>query len=185
VITELQPVFQDECIFGLWRGNFLKQLCWVRAEPPSSASAALTEKEILRCAPAWSWVSRQFKTTFLGLEPYEEQCWELRDDMVVLSRKLIRGHDIPAGQRDTAKDYFQLDERVPVCTSYYAHFLLDHEGKEVFYLLLGWYTSNGLTEAVMVLVPAEDKEKFRRIGFVSNSGTSWFDNVEKQEIILV
>lgn len=185
VIAELQPVFQDECIFGLWRNNFLKQLCWVRANPPLSASVALKEKEILRCAPAWSWASRQFRIYFHNFELYEEQSWELRDKMVILRRKLIRGHDIPASQRDKAKDNFTLDEVVPSGTSFFARFLLDHEGKEVFYLLLGRSDFNGKHEFAMVLVPAEGKDKFHRLGFVYNSGESWFDHVEKRHIILV
>jgi Heterokaryon incompatibility protein (HET) len=184
VTAELQSVCQDECIFGLWHNNFIRQLCWVRAGPPESASAALTEKGILHCAPEWSWASRQFQTSFRDVEPEEEQCWELRDNTVVLSRKLRRGYDIPTGQR---KEWdFTLDIMELAGVSFTPHFLLDHEGKEVFYLLLGQSKYDLSAEWAMVLVPAEDEGRFRRIGLVQNgSGTSWFDDLEKREVILV
>jgi hypothetical protein len=183
VIAELQPVFQDECIFGLWRGSFTRQLSWVRSGPAS----AVDENGILRCAPEWSWASRRFQTFFLAFEPYDEQSWELRDNTIVLSRKLRRGHDIPASQRERWTFHLDLKEPQPVPQPTIPHFLLDHEGKEVFYLLFGRSSGTNVSdEFAMVLVPAESEGRFHRLGFVHNgSGTSWFDHLEKRVVVLV
>jgi hypothetical protein len=75
VISELQTVFQDEYVFGLWRGNFIPQLAWYRRGLPS----ALDENAILKCAPVWSWASRVFETAFMSFEPEDKEDWEVRD----------------------------------------------------------------------------------------------------------
>jgi hypothetical protein len=178
VISELETAFQDDCSFGLWRGNFMRQLAWART------GTTREEADGLLCgAPAWSWASRQFQISFLSFEPDDANCWELRDNSVVLNRKLIKGHDISVIHRAGCTKY--LDWASPI-GPFYDTFLLEHEGKDVFYLLLGQFRNETVCESTMVLVSTEHEGEFRRLGLVYNgSGTNWFDHLENQEVILI
>jgi len=184
VIAELQPAFQDECVFGLWRSSFIQQLAWFRWALP----CAVDENAILRCAPEWSWASRVYETDFLQFEPEDKQDWEVRDREVVLHRRLRRGHDIPAGPSDNWTIYLDFKEPEAEPKSYYARFCFEQDGEDVFYFPLGRgdESSNGFHEITMAVVREGRDDTFRRVGVVSNlSGKSWFEHVGKQRIVLI
>jgi hypothetical protein len=182
VITELSSVFQDECVFGLWRSNFIHQLAWYRRGLP----CAVDENAILNCAPEWSWASRVFETDFLSFEPEDKEDWEVRDREVVLHRRLRRGHDIPAGPSNNWYVYLDFKEPEAERKPFYARFCFEQDGKDVFYFPLGSGAGNSNSEITMAVVREGREGTFRRVGIVNNvSGKSWFEHVEKQSIILV
>lgn len=182
IIAELGSVFQDECMFGLWRSNFINQLAWYRRGVPS----AVDENTILKCAPEWSWASRVFEIGFLSFGPEDKEDWEIRGREVLLHRRLRKGHDIPAGPSNNWNVYLDFKEPDAENKPYTPQFCFRQNGKEVFYFPLGSGVGNSNSEITMAVVPEGREGIFRRVGIVNNlSGKSWFEHSEKQSIILV
>lgn len=185
VIAELKPVFQDECISGLWRRSFVRQLAWHR----SFVYADVDDSARLKCAPGWSWASRTFKISLPSLEPEDAEDWTIRDDKVVLHRKLRKGYDIDAGPSSQWNVYHDFTKPDPEHKPYVSRFFLKHEGQAVFYFSLGRrprYDSEEFTEITLAVVLTEHSGVFRRVGVVeNNSGKSWFEGLQKEEIILI
>ena len=178
VIAELKPLFQDECTFGIWNKNFVRQLAWMRSDARSEG-----DEDVVSCAPAWSWASRLFGTHFMSFEPVREDGWMVApDNALVLTGLLRRGHDVPRSERGSWR--FNWDIRSPELTEW--QFVTDYRGKDVFYFLLGYEDGREYRKLSMVLVPDEQPQIFRRIGLVYNYlETTTFDAGEVSRVTLL
>jgi hypothetical protein len=62
VAKEYAVLLGDEYVAGLWRGNLLRQLCWLR-KGPEVDQQLLTENNLPYQAPSWSWASLNSPTS--------------------------------------------------------------------------------------------------------------------------
>jgi len=58
-VGELQRVWKDEYIFGMWKGLLPWMLAWVSGEPPKGP-----QSQRLSLAPTWSWASINSRVYF-------------------------------------------------------------------------------------------------------------------------
>lgn len=179
IIAELKPLFDDKCVFGIWRKSFLRQIAWART---SLLSGEKEDEDVLACAPAWSWASRSFAVHFMAFQPFDENCWKLRpDNSLVLTGLLRKGRDVPTTERFSWR--FQWDIRSPELLEY--QFVVEYSGNDVFYLLLGRESFREYRKFSMVLIPHERQGAYRRIGLVYNYlETTTFDYGEREDILL-
>lgn len=179
IISELAPVFQDECVFGIWNRNFVGQLVWFRTGQRMLANDKYDK--VLACAPAWSWVSRSFEVGFMGYKPYYDPGWELQGKEAILKVKLIEGTAVPEVERYSWRFWWDIPS--PQLTEY--QFALEYNGMGIFYFLLGHASGMEYRKFSMVAVQGDRPGYFRRIGLVyTYSDTTAFDHVERQQIIL-
>ncbi|KXX79945.1 hypothetical protein MMYC01_202305 [Madurella mycetomatis] len=182
LIAELKPVFEDECTFGIWHRNFVRQLAWYKFRRPSSVPNGDEEKALLSCAPAWSWASRYFPTMFARFEPYDEHCWKLKDNGLVLRGKLARAHDVPVNGRGG----WTFDWDMPSPELLEPLFVAEYDGRDVYYFLLGHEPDFECRKLLLALVQHGLQGVYRRIGLAySPTQTTAFDNEESQEFTLV
>ena len=190
VIDSLKPLFQDDCAFGIWHKNFLRQVVWHRNYIETNPGDKKWQ-EVLSCAPEWSWASRTFPVKFQkDFEPCGkgQEHWKVvADNKAVLTGKLKRGHDMTEEDRNglISATWDILSPELPR-----TNFVMNYKNNEMFYLLCGYHSSrrpDGLQKDIITLaLERRGDGVYRRLGVVFfDMEVTTFDNEVDQEVVLV
>lgn len=176
ITNELTPIFRDQCVFGMWHRNFLRQLGWLRTVSVDGD----TGRELLSCAPGWSWASGYFTVGFMGFQPYELS-WELLSRTFVIKAKVQKASNMEPRETGTWRYYWD----VPSMGGPQYGFGVEYEGREIYYLLLGYEPGREYRLFALILIEVED-QAFRRVGIVQTVlPTTVFDNCQEKSIRII
>jgi hypothetical protein len=172
IASELSRLWADKYMFGLWKNWFVQLLAWYK-------SAA--DKQMLRSsrAPTWSWASIDggiyIKESFLTEDALllEENLLTLRSSKTVaLSCKVITPTDLDAlGGIEVLSEYDLAGDEAG--------------DSSLYYLLLGVSKEKSKNVGVgLVMVKAETKDIFRRVGCGVFPDMAVWRNIKRRQIAL-
>ncbi|KAH8889024.1 HET-domain-containing protein [Thozetella sp. PMI_491] len=174
ITTELESLWRDTCVYGLWKKWFVQLLAWYKPD---------TEREQSRClkrAPSWSWASLSGVIHYEGSFSDEDAKVKLLTiSMVKLTCRILKDDEIDSTLLDTIAERPDL---VDSSTELGRRGLQDRETE---YLLLGTVEREDECEnGIGLLVVDVDKGVYRRIGLVIFEDMRIWDRVSPREVTL-
>ena len=169
VISELQFVWGDIYLAGLWRTTFVQHLLWQRTD-----TAHVPAQRSLTYAPSWSWTAVEYGVRIIAIERpdaklidynVEPDVPDLPFGQVKQGKIVLRAKSMDdAGMQKAAKNprVFTLDQ----CDdSTKDRYLKDpsHWPRDARYILLGRKANDD--HAGLILQPAS-RQEFRRVGYI-------------------
>ncbi|KAH8802966.1 heterokaryon incompatibility protein-domain-containing protein [Xylogone sp. PMI_703] len=174
IISELETLWRDMNIYGLWKKWFIELLAWYKPQE---------EREQARClkrAPSWSWVSLNGVINYEGsfLTEYAK-VKSLTVSIIELTCHIIQDDKIDAEKIPT------IVERPDLANPSDDFRQRGLEHNDVEYLLLGTTKGDGDTEkGIGLLVIEVSTRVYRRIGLAIFADMTLWRHAERRDIIL-
>ncbi|KAK2606450.1 hypothetical protein QQS21_003143 [Conoideocrella luteorostrata] len=170
VISELEVVWGDMNIYGLWKKWFIGLLVWYK---PRSQRA---EKRFLRRAPSWSWASLDGEISHEGpLTSEDARVRLITQSAAELIGRKLRDEKICDSKLETIEELPDLENACP-----------DARSKEAEYVLLGTVKESEKNSETGVGLLVEDvgHRVYRRLGLARFSDMSIWKDIEPKVIRL-
>jgi len=185
IASELQKLWDDQYIAGMWRRCLVRHLGWYLSHP----SGEEIRQVVSYTSPGWSWITRH-NEVFVCLLHYEAA--EVLDVSVTLlnetyplgpvgSGRLVLRAPVLPGDVDVPPHICHMDDGADWNRDMYP---------DMKFLLLGHidlsFTPDGLYPVALVLSKLEDGT-FMRVGIVRGSGGdfSWSSDRVKEEVVTI
>ncbi|KAL9477458.1 hypothetical protein ACSS6W_007299 [Trichoderma asperelloides] len=175
IICELEPLWRQECIYGLWKQWFIELLAWYK--PYSEREK---QRHIER-APSWSWASLNGVVRYKGsISTEDAKVLSLTVSVVELTCRILKEDDIKSKE-----DAFTIHEEPDLID---AATEIGQNGSPIEmaqYLLLGTFKlEGGLEHGIGLLVVEVGTGLYRRVGLVTFRDMKLWDNIERRDVVL-
>ncbi|PTB66814.1 HET-domain-containing protein [Trichoderma citrinoviride] len=174
ITSELEALWRDTNIYGLWKKWFIELLAWYKPEMERE------ERRHLDRAPSWSWASLDGVILYEGsLSTEDARLKSLTVQAAELSCRILRESDVTDEKARTIAERPDLLDPVAELQQN----RLKHGKSE--YLLLGTVKSNKETEeGVGLLVIDTGRGVHQRLGFVKFHDMTIWEGVQRRGVIL-
>ncbi|KAL7942559.1 heterokaryon incompatibility domain-containing protein [Trichoderma barbatum] len=174
ITSELEMLWHDTSIYGLWRKWFIELLAWYKPYIERE------EKRNLKRAPSWSWASLDGVVLYEGSISTEDAVVKsLTVQAVVLTCRILRENEVADEKIPTILEYPDLIDPVTELQQ------MGLESDKVEYVLLGTERMDtDIEKGIGLLVIKVNGGLYRRIGLVNFIDMTIWVGVNRRDIIL-
>lgn len=174
ITCELETLWRDECLYGVWKKWFLELLAWYK--PYSERE----EKRHIERAPSWSWASLNGVVKYKGpISTEDARIKALTMSAVELTCRILKADDIKNN------DVFTIHEEPDLINAATEIGQNELPIGMAQYMLLGMFKSDGgLENGIGLLVVEVGTGLYRRVGLVTFRDMKLWNNVNRRDVIL-
>ncbi|UKZ66310.1 uncharacterized protein TrAtP1_007485 [Trichoderma atroviride] len=174
IVCELETLWRQECIYGLWKNWFIGLLAWYKP---------YSEREKMRHierAPSWSWASLNGAVKYKGsISTEDAKVTSLTVSAVELACRILNADGIDEADGSTIQEEPDLID---------AAMEIGQNGQLIGmakYLLLGMMKlEGGLEHGIGLIVVKVGRRLYRRVGLATFRDMKLWEDVERQDIML-